>query len=82
MDIDEMKLSPNVPGMHLVAASTVSLFFAYLCLRDGVALNRGFVIEREKAPLLYWLFILLYLFFTLGILWMGIDTMGSGRLAA
>jgi hypothetical protein len=77
-----MKLSPYAPGILLLAAAIVGFLFVYLCLRNGVALNRGYVIERETRPLLYWLLILLYLLFALAVLWMAIDTMRSGVVAA
>ena len=77
-----MKLSQNMPGMLLIAASTIGFFYVYLCVRDGVVLNRGFVINRQNKPRLYWLLIVLYGLFSLAILVMGIDTMGSGRVAA
>jgi hypothetical protein len=79
---NELKLSPNMPGMLLLAASTVGFFYVYLCLRDGVVLNRVIVISREKRPRLYWLLIFLYVLFSFAILAMGIDTMGSGLPAA
>jgi hypothetical protein len=77
-----MKLSANVPGMLLIAASMAGFFYVYLCLRDGVVLNRGIVIERQKRPRLYWLLILLCVLLSLAILLMGVDTIGPGRRAA
>ena len=77
-----MKLSENMPGMLLIAASTAGFLYVYLCLRDGVVLNRGIVIDRQKRPRLYWVLILFYVLFSLAILLMGIDTIGSGRPAA
>jgi hypothetical protein len=82
LETNALKLNPNTPGMLLIAASTVGFFYVYLCLRDGVVLNRGIVIDREKRPRLYWLVIFLYVLFSFAILVMGIDTMGSGRPAA
>lgn len=77
-----MKLSVDMPGMLLIAASTVGFFYVYLCLRDGVVLNRGIVIDRHRKPRLYWLLILLYVLFSFAILLMGIDIIGSWRPAA
>jgi hypothetical protein len=77
-----MSLQPNLPGMLLIAASTFGLLFIYLCLRDGVVLNRGFSVERRTKPRLYWLIIVFYLLFSLAILWMGLDTMGVAANAA
>ena len=77
-----MKLSADMPALLLIAASTVGFFYVYLCLRDGVALNRGSVIDRRERPRLYWLLILLYVLLSLAILLMGISTIGSVRPAA
>jgi hypothetical protein len=77
-----MKLSANMPGMLLIAASIAGFFYVYLCLRDGVVLNRGIVVGRQKRPRLYWLLILLFVLFSFAILLMGIDRIGSGRRAA
>jgi hypothetical protein len=68
--------------MLLIAASTAGFYYVHLCLRDGVVLNRGIVIDRHGRPRLYWLLILLYVLFSLTILLMGIDTIGSWRPVA
>jgi hypothetical protein len=81
-DSDEMKLSANMPGMLLIAASMIGFFYVYLCLRDGVVLNRGIVINRQTRARLYWLLIVLYVLFSLATLLMGFDTLGSEVVAA
>jgi len=53
--------------MTLMAAAMVAGFFTYLCLRDGSVPQRGFVFERGRRPVLYWLSIPLYASLTAGL---------------
>jgi hypothetical protein len=59
-----MNLHGHLPGILLLGASLAGLFFTVLCLRDGIVLNRGFIVDRARKPRLYWLFIALYLAFS------------------
>jgi len=71
----------NLPGVLLIAAAIIGFFYVYLCLRDGVVLNRGMLIDRRKQPRLYWLLVFLFVIFSIAVLFMGIDTIGSVRRA-
>jgi hypothetical protein len=50
-----------------MAAAIVAGFFTYLCLRDGSVPHRGFVFQRDKTPIRYWLSIGLYTILTVGL---------------
>lgn len=60
-----------IPGMLLLAAAATALFFAYLCVRDGRLPNRGWVVDRATKPLLYWVFVSMYLLLAAGLFWGG-----------
>jgi hypothetical protein len=65
------------PGILLLAASAIALLFACLCLRDGKLPNRGWTIERRTHPVFYWMGILLYLVFAVGLFSVGVSLLSS-----
>jgi membrane associated rhomboid family serine protease len=66
-------VSNRLTGLTVMAAALVVGFFTYLCLRDGAVPNRGFVFERAKRPILYWLFIAFYMALALGLAVFGVS---------
>jgi hypothetical protein len=76
-----MRLSAELPGLLLIGTATIGFFYVYLCLRDGVVLNRGMPVDRRKQPRLYWLLMMLLVILSIAVLLMGIDTFGAGRRA-
>ena len=65
--------STRLTGLTFIAAALVAGFFTYLCLRDGAVPSHGFVLERAKRPILYWLLVGFYMSLTVGLAAFGVS---------
>jgi hypothetical protein len=58
-------------GLTFLAAALVALYFIRQCLKDGSVLTRSGLVERAERPVVYWIFIGMYVLLAGGFLVIG-----------